>query len=79
MENLDHFKITLSLTDSEGGNQAEVVPKGNGLFAVFFNNSLLSVPHKTENGWEDIKEGEHSTEFDRIIQLIDNHYHPESK
>lgn len=76
MENLDHFKINLNLTDSQGGDMAEVVPKGNGLFAVFYNKSLLSVPHKTENGWEDIKEGDRTTLFNAIIQSIEDHYHP---
>jgi hypothetical protein len=73
-ENLKPFEIEISLDVPSSTTPAKVVPKGDGLYAVFVNNDLLSVPKRSGRGWRDLKEGEKIEDFGGIVELIEKHY-----
>ena len=73
-EKLEPFEIHLHVNVPEKANNAKVFPKGDGLYAVFLANDLLSVPHRSREGWKDLKEGEKTPDFGSIVELIERHY-----
>jgi hypothetical protein len=73
-ENLEPFEIRISLDMPTATAPARVVPKGDGLYAVFVNNDLLSVPKRSSSGWRDLKEGEKIDDFGSLVELIEKHY-----
>ena len=73
-ENLEPFEIRISLDEPAETAPAKVVPKGDGLYAVFLNNDLLAVPQRSSRGWRDLKEGEKIEDFGSLVELIEKHY-----
>ncbi|HEY0056054.1 MAG TPA: hypothetical protein VGB63_11905 [Pedobacter sp.] len=71
-ENLEPFEISIST--AEPSAKAKVVPKGDGLYAVFVNNDLFSVPQRSTGGWKDLKEGDKTDDFGSLVELIEKHY-----
>jgi hypothetical protein len=73
-ENLEPFEIKISADTSAAAEQAKVFPKGDGLYAVFVNNDLLSVLKRSSRGWKDLKEGDKIEDFGSLVELIEAHY-----
>ena len=71
-ENLEPFEIRI---DTGGPSaKAKVFPKGDGLYAVFVNNDLFSVPQRSSRGWRDLKEGDKIEDFGSLVEHIEKHY-----
>ena len=71
-EDLAPFEISISTGGSSA--KAKVVPKGDGLYAVFVNNDLFSVPQRSSRGWRDLKEGDKIEDFGSLVELIEKYY-----
>lgn len=74
-DDLKPFKIHLSFLVPDQKDQVEIRPHGNNLFQICFDNGILALVVKTPDGWQQLDKGEHPTpDFDKITQLIDQHY-----
>lgn len=70
------FTIHLSLTVPDQVDEAIVVPKDNGRFEVWFDNGLLAIAARTNEGWIDENPEKccKTPDFIEICRLIDERY-----